>query len=603
MLYFAWHMMRRRIAALLAVMCATLGGAAMVTGIGVLAETGLRSHAPVERLSLADVVVSASQTYHPGDDLPISLPERARVPAGGRGGAVPAGDPGTNGHGWSSAALLAAPQIDGSAPRGAREVALDGRTAAAAGVRPGGEVTVSAWGRTAEYTVSAVVKTAGTGAGGVYFPDSVAESAAPGRADLIAVRARAGEADAVAAAVRAAVRKDGLTVTTGAARGDIESPGTAAAGSLLPALAGSLAGVTLLVVAFIVGGALSVSIASQRRELALMRAVGATPRQIRRLAAGQAVIITLAACVPGIGLGYLLAEQLRSLLVSVGMLPPGLPLTVGPLPAVAALLLLTGVVAAAAVCAAWRTSRMPATEAVAESRSEPRTPSALRTRAGAALIVVATGVSVMPLLDRTQAGAAGTAVAGLGAAVGLALAGPALVGWAGRALAGRLSAKTPAPTWLAVENSHGYALRGAAAVSTLAITVVFTLTYTLTQTTVQAATGADMREATRAQLALSAPELGGVPDDLPGALREVPGVESAAPVGETTVVWQYRMFGEPTTDSGSALVLTPEAAGVLDLDVRTGGLDRLTGDTVALGSETAASLDAETGDRVRLVLG
>lgn len=304
MLYFAWHMMRRRIAALLAVMCATLGGAAMATGIGVLAETGLRSHAPVERLALADVVVSASQTYHPDDDLPISLPERARVPAGladrlarlpgvesasadlsfpavvlGHGEVVPADAPGTNGHGWSSTALLADPHIDGSAPRGSREVALDERTAAAADVRPGDEVTVTASGRTAAYTVSAVVRTAGAGASGVYFPDSVVESvaAAPGRADLIAVRARAGDTEAVAAAVREAVREDGLTVTTGAARGDIESPATAAAGAMLPALAGSLAGVTLLVVGFIVGGALSVSIASQRRELALMRAVGATP--------------------------------------------------------------------------------------------------------------------------------------------------------------------------------------------------------------------------------------------------------------------------------------------------------------------------------------
>ncbi len=41
MLYLALHMARHRIAALLAIACATLGGAAFVTGIGVLAESGL----------------------------------------------------------------------------------------------------------------------------------------------------------------------------------------------------------------------------------------------------------------------------------------------------------------------------------------------------------------------------------------------------------------------------------------------------------------------------------------------------------------------------------------------------------------------------------
>src|SRR5690349_23018214 len=82
MLYLALRMARHRIAALLAIASAALGGAVFVTGIGVLAESGLRSHAPVGRLAQADVVVSADQTYHPNGDMLIALPERARVPAG-----------------------------------------------------------------------------------------------------------------------------------------------------------------------------------------------------------------------------------------------------------------------------------------------------------------------------------------------------------------------------------------------------------------------------------------------------------------------------------------------------------------------------------------
>ncbi|WP_055552035.1 ABC transporter permease [Streptomyces sp. NBRC 110028] len=635
MLYLAWHMTRRRIAVLLAVMCATLGGAAMVTGIGVLAESGWRSHAPVDRLATADVVVSGRQTLRPEGDLPIALPERARVPGGlvgrvaklpgvaaavgdrsfpasvvTRGGeAVPADDPGATGHGWSSTALLERPRITGTPPAGPHDVALDRRTAEAADVAPGDRVTVTAVGRPARYRVSAVVDTS---ASGLWFADATAarltghgsgSGSGSGSVDLIAVRAEPGAAGSVAAEVRRALRGSELTVSTGADRGDAEAPGTAAARSLLPALAGSLAGITLLVVGFIVGGALSVSIAAQRRELALMRAVGATPKQIRRLAGAQAAIIAVVAAVPGAALGYPLAERFRRLLVSHGMLPDVLPLTFSPLPAVAAVLLLIAVVWVAARGAAWRTSRRPATEAVAESRSEPRAPSKARAHAGLALIAVGTGASVTPLLVRSQAGAAATAMAGLLAAIGLALAGPALVGGVGRLLARKLPEKASAPTWLAVANSHGYALRSAAAISTLAMAVVFTLTYTLTQTTVRAATSSDLRDATRAQLGVSAPALGGVPADVLPALRDTPGVRAAAPVTSTTAVWTYRLLGEPEAESGSALVLTPEASGVLDLEVRDGSLAGLTGATVAVSTDVAGSRDAHVGSRVDLVLG
>ena len=75
------------------------------------------------------------------------------------------------------------------------------------------------------------------------------------------------------------------------------------------------------------------AVAGQRRELALMRAVGATPRQIRRLAAAQATVVAGVALVPGVALGYWLAERFRGMLSARGVIPAELPLTVSPLPA------------------------------------------------------------------------------------------------------------------------------------------------------------------------------------------------------------------------------------------------------------------------------
>lgn len=157
---------------------------------------------------------------------------------------------------------------------------------------------------------------------------------------------------------------------------------------------------------------------------------------------------------------------------------------------------------------------------------------------------------------------------------------------------------TSAPTWLAMANLRAYALRNAGIVSTLAMAVVFVLTYTLTQTTVLAATAQDTSTGTIAQLRLSAPGLGGLPDGTPAAVRKTPGVRAAAPVGTTTVVWEYKEFGDPAVDSGSATILTPDAAGVLDLDVRDGSLKpKLTGATVAVSSDVARTRSAGWGAR------
>nr|WP_257003133.1 ABC transporter permease [Streptomyces sp. Alain-F2R5] len=236
--------------------------------------------------------------------------------------------------------------------------------------------------------------------------------------------------------MREQVAGTGLEVVTGADRGEAVEPGVGSARSLLILLAGSLAGIVLLITGFVVAGALGVTIAGQRRDLALMRAVGATPKQIRRLAGAQSSVVAAVALVPGVALGYLLAGRFRELLAGRGVLPDELPLALSPLPALATLLLVTAAVQLSARCAAWRTSRRPATEAVAESRSEPRRPSRVRTGAGLLLMLGACVLSAAPLMSRTVLGASATSIAGILAAIGLALSGPALVQRAGVAAQG-----------------------------------------------------------------------------------------------------------------------------------------------------------------------
>ncbi|MDI5903960.1 FtsX-like permease family protein, partial [Streptomyces sp. 12257] len=495
------------------------------------------------------------------------------------------------------------------APAGSGEIAVDTATATAAGIEAGDRVEVVADGHPAKpYRVSAVVGTPGAG---VFFADATAvrlsgragDGPRAGTVDLIGLKTAPGAADRVTEAVREQVAGTGLKVVTGGDRGNAVSPGIGAARSLLVLLSGSLAGIVLLITGFVTAGALGVAVAGQRRDLALMRAVGATPRQIRRLAAAQSSVVAGVALVPGVALGYLLAGRFHDVLAQRGVLPSELPLTVGLLPALATLVLTAASVQLSARAAAWRTSRMPATEAVAESRSEPRTPSRARTRIGLLLFVAASTMSVVPLFSRTVIGASATSLAGILGAIGLALAGPALIKALGNAAARRTRTGVSAPTWLAMANLRAYAQRNAGIVSPLAMAVVFVLTYTFAQTTVMAATSHDTDTGTLAQYRLTAPALGGLPDGTLTAVRNTPGVRAAAPVTTTTTVWQYEQFGDPDTESASAMVLTPDARDVLDLGVQDGGLDGLTGDTVAVSSDTARMRGAGIGSRVHLVLG
>ncbi|MFE3455398.1 hypothetical protein ACFXJ8_41430 [Nonomuraea sp. NPDC059194] len=173
---------------------------------------------------------------------------------------------------------------------------------------------------------------------------------------------------------------------------------------------------------------------------------------MRRIIAIQATAAALPAVVPGATLGYYLAAHFGDLLVGIGLLRNDQPLVHGPIPAVAALLLLWGVVRVAAWAATLRISRMP----VISGLPEPHMPSRVRTNAGLLLILVSLVLATAPLLVQTEAAAVGPANSAILAVIGLAMAGPRLVQWVTEALAGsRLMAKVSGPAWLAVTTATG----------------------------------------------------------------------------------------------------------------------------------------------------
>ena len=78
-------------------------------------------------------------------------------------------------------------------------------------------------------------------------------------------------------------------------------------------------GIALFVGSFVIANTLSITIAQRTRELATLRTLGATRRQVLRSVLVEAFVIGTLASIVGLFLGLLLAKALNSLLVSFGI--------------------------------------------------------------------------------------------------------------------------------------------------------------------------------------------------------------------------------------------------------------------------------------------
>ena len=131
------------------------------------------------------------------------------------------------------------------------------------------------------------------GATAVLFTDATAAEllATPGQADAIAVTADPGVSQAdVAAAVQAAVGDD-VEVITGAT---LIAENQAALGADFAEFETILlvfAVVAVFVGAFIINNTFSITVAQRTREMAMLRAIGASGRQVRRSVLVEAVVV------------------------------------------------------------------------------------------------------------------------------------------------------------------------------------------------------------------------------------------------------------------------------------------------------------------------
>ena len=142
------------------------------------------------------------------------------------------------------------------------------------------------------------------------------------------------------------------------------------------------AGVSLLVGAFVIWNTFAVTVAQRRREIALLRAVGASRRQVLGGIIIEAATIGLLSAGLGLVAGVGLAVGIRQLLKLIGLEMPTTAATIEPRTVLAAVSVGVIVTVVAAVAPALSATRVSPVEALRDG-DPPPTPSAGVGRCGA----------------------------------------------------------------------------------------------------------------------------------------------------------------------------------------------------------------------------
>ncbi|GGX68337.1 ABC transporter [Streptomyces minutiscleroticus] len=312
------------------------------------------------------------------------------------------------------------PLARGRAPKGAGEVAIDAETAKRTGYGIGDTVRLSVDGPVLEPTVTGIFTTddGNVAAGGslTLFDTATAQKLfhKEGAYDEIDVRAASGTSQsALRASLDEVVPEDVGSTVTGRQLADEQAE--AIASSMEGMRTGLLvfAGIALFVGTFIIANTFTMLVAQRTKELALMRAVGASRRQVTRSVLVEALVVGAVAAVAGLAAGIGIGAGMRSLMGSFAATLPDGPLVVTPGTVVAALAV--GVLVT--VLAVWlpgrRAAKIPPVAAMSSVHAAATTRSlVLRNTLGALLSAAGTAVV---LYATTLDGTSGQAPMGLGA--------------------------------------------------------------------------------------------------------------------------------------------------------------------------------------------
>ena len=594
---------KARLAMTLAAVCL---GSAFVAGTMLFTTSTARAELAVSQRTDIAVQVSAGPGVRGG--LPRStVEELARLPGVahaepvvsgqgwllGRDGKVVEGAAGVTNFADTSRFTVTA----GRPPARAGEVALSGSAARTSGARVGDTVGVLLGGSRHQATV---VGDYDYRTLGQETPPAMAFDTAttqrllglPGQLTAVDLVATPGTAPGELVSRAQAVVPGARVVDAQAANAAARRQRAEAAGALRNALLG-FAAIAVLVGTFVIANTFSMLVGQRTRELALLRAVGMSRRQVRWMVLGEAAVIGLLGGVAGTAVGYAFATT------AVRFMDEGtgsVPVVVGWPALLAALAVGAGVTVLSAYASARRAARIPP---VAALRSETALlHQDLRRRTIAGLLVATLGVAIYgyaALTDRVdeQVGMVGLAGAAL-LILGVILLAPALIGLGLGALSLPL-ARLGVTTRLAAGKARRNPRRTTATASALMISLSVVTGLAIGGQSLKDNVTASVRRDVAAQLVAEPTAPGAtIPQAEVEQLAAVPGVRAVAALG-----YAYPMVRiGPVSTRQPLTVVDPAAIGsALRLSMVSGRSEELAGG-VFVSADLASSYRLSVGERI-----
>jgi putative ABC transport system permease protein len=546
-------------------------GVAMISGTYVLTDTISKSFSEVFATanSGTDVVVSPKKVddaFSDSEPPPISDALVARVravdgvraAAGGVQGDVSIRNPAGDRIGRVNLLLSTQPKpldpfrfVAGREPRAPGEIALSAKTFHDEGFKLGDRVKVVGAEGAQRFTLVGSAKfgdvdtVGGYPAGIVTLPTAQALTGHRGQISSISVAARSGVTPAqLRARVRLALAGQKVEVRTGAQDAAQQTADLEKDFGFLRTILLVFAGIALFVGAFVIYNTFTITVAQRTRELALMRTLGASRRQVLRSVVLEAGVIGFIASLLGLLGGLALAPALRGLLSLIGADLPSTGSVVQTRTIVVALIVGVLVTILSSVVPALRATRIAPVVALREGLTAEARTSRKRIFFAALLCLVGAGILAYGLFG----GASGSGTAALlgGGAVavfiGVALFSPQLVrpiawvvGWPLQRFAG-VSGK------LARENAIRNPARTAATAAALMVGVALVAFVSIFAAGLRGSIDGAVDRAFTGDLSVVAKSgFGSTPPALVGAVGRVPGVGAVSGVrfSEAKVVGKH----------------------------------------------------------------
>jgi putative ABC transport system permease protein len=490
--------------------------------------------------------------------------------------------------------------VEGRAPTADDEIAIDKNSAKLGPFKVGDVVNTLSIGPARKYTVVGIMRFGRADSAGGLSVSALAPQAADqvfeagGEIDQILVRSNSGVADeTLRADIMRAVNDERLQVETGRKLGAIRANQIKERLGTFTTLLVGFAIVSLFVGAFIITNTFAILVAQRARELALLRAIGASRRQVFVSVLAEAGAVGLIGGFVGLAFGVLTAIGLRRAFQAFGINLPSAGLVLAPRTVAVAFMVGFGVTVATSIGPALRASRVPPVAAMREAAFEAVVSLRRRYLVGSALaiigiLIVLAGVRGDGHIRRVAVGA----VLLIGAFTAL---GPILSSTVGRVFGRPLRFVAGQTGRMAAENAVRNPRR--TATTALALTVgvaVVCVIQVFTSSFARQVTSA-VDEQFSADFIVGNPNFIPISTDVAAELSTIDGVERVASI----------RVGRAKLGADESFFIAVDPAfitGIVALPIVSGKLSDLTRGTLAMDAAKATDAGLALGDAVTVTM-